>query len=208
MNYNTLQQPITPKLSGDLFINFTSQYLLPQVTLFSEETLDMLNDTKWLAFGIADRKYPKYTEYDNKLFCLASTERNMQYWLDNKEYYLYEDGEANKVMVILELPINNRNAFLSGDYSQLYEPDVRDELISEYRVTNKIQYPNHVYGIITKKDEEREAFEKKRNKDFNLDPPLPVTSEMEYEYPPVMIREIFNYNYTKDDMVQSNELYV
>lgn len=191
MNYNKLQQPIT--ITKSVFTNFTSQYLLPQTKLFDEETTEALNNTTWLAFGIADRKYPKYTEYDNKLFALASTKKGMQYWLDNKEHYLYQDGEANKVMVIFELPINNRNAFLEGSWSTIYPLEDLEDLISEYQTHNNIQYPDPRYSIIAKKEEAKELFENKRNKDFNLIPSIDVSKEEEYEYPPVLIREIFNY---------------
>ena len=117
----------------------------------------------------------------------------MQYWLDNKEHYLYQDGQANKVMVIFELPINNRNDFLEGNYSKLYPPEVLLKLIDEYQTYKGIQYPDPRHGIITKTDIQREIFETKRNKDFNLKVPIPVTLDVEYEYPPGIAREIFNY---------------
>ena len=157
------------------------------------DLINAINATKWLAFGIGDRLYSKYSEYDNKIFCMASTEKGMQYWLDNCEHYLFKDGEGNKLMVILELPINNRGAFLEGRYSELYPKDIVSKIIPEFRYINGIKYDNPNFGIITKKEEQREEFQNKINEDFNLNPPIVITPEQEYEYPPLLNREIFNY---------------
>ena len=185
-SYKDLQTPIDIR-SDTTWINLTGRFLLPQVKLLSEEFNKNYNSTRWLGFGLCDRSYDKYTEFDNKLFMLASNKNSLKHWLDNHEYYMYQDGELNKVMVIIDLPIDNRDDFLMGNYSNLYSGhDIINKLIT---INNK-QYISSSWSIINKTEEARIAFEKKINEDFKVS--QVVTTEQEYEYPPVINREVFN----------------
>jgi hypothetical protein len=154
-----------------------------------EEFLKNYYTTKWLAFGIADRLYPNYDEFDNKLFMLASTKSSIQYWRDNYEHYLYQDGEMNKIMVVVELPINNRNDFLMGSYSTLYPEN--SPIIDKFITIQGKQHMSLSWSVVNKTEELRQAFEKKVNKDFKVN--QEISHEQEYEYPPVLSREVFNF---------------
>jgi hypothetical protein len=189
MTYSELQQPITLKKTT-IFRNLTGRYLLPQTKLLGAEFASHFASTDWLAYGLCDRKYEHYTEYDNKLFMLASNQSDLGYWIDNYEYYLFQDGETDKVMIIIDLPINNRDNFLMGNYSELYEDVPR--LFQKYSYKGGVEFLSSSYCVLTKADEAREQFQNQVNKDFNLSPLQVVSENQEYEYPPVMNREIFN----------------
>lgn len=187
MNYKELQKEIT--LDNGVFRNFTGRYLLPQLKLLEGNPLDKLDGRYVKAFALCDRKYEHYNEFDNKLFVLMSMKADLNYWMDNYEYYLYQDGMADKLGIIFDLPVNNRAAFLEGRYSELY---INKDIIPKYSFSNGIQSITSAWGVINKTEEAREAFENKVNKDFALNPKIIITEEQEYEYPPVMSREIFN----------------
>ena len=78
MNYKELQEPLVLK-EYVTFRNLTGRYLVPQIKLLSSEFLSAFPKTSWLAFGIADRNYDKYSEFDNKLFMLTSIKSNLDY---------------------------------------------------------------------------------------------------------------------------------
>lgn len=204
MNYNQLRQPITPPEDGKLFVNLTTRYLLPQMALFPEVMQDRMNATPWAAFGLADRNCPdyiNYDEFDNKLFCLAYLSGDLHYWMKNHEYYLYLDGKADKMMFIIDLPINNRDDFLQGNYSKMYDKETIDKIIPKYIKRNGIEYMSSAYKVLTKSSVAREEFQEKVNEDFKLKPYFTVPEDQEYEYIPNMSREIFNYVQTNNVLV-------
>lgn len=192
MNYDDLRKPIIAE-EGKSFRNFTGRYLLPQVKLLSPTVLSELNKFTPFAFGLCDRQYPNYSEFDNKLFILVPMKGNLNYWMDHYEYYLYQDGKADKLMVILDLPINNRSAFLEGRFSELYSTKEAKELIPRYYFNNGVKHNTSAWNVVHKEESARLDFQKRLNKDFNLKPPVVVKEDQEYEYPPTLIREIFNY---------------
>ena len=197
MNFNELRKQLTPaKKNQPIFKNLTAKYLFPQVRLLSDEFLHNLESTKWSAIGLCDRNYPSYNEFDNKLFMLAHNDSDLTYWLDTREYYLYPDGEMNKLMIIIELPINNRSQFLEGRYSELYEEDVKDNVITKYVKREGIEYITDSWQVVNKTEERRILFQNGINEYFKPEPKIIVTKDQEYEYPPVLTREIFNESLT------------
>lgn len=198
MNYNDLQTPIQIK-NNNVFVNFTGRYLLPQIKLLGEEFNNAYRKTKWLGYGLCDRKYQYYDEYDNKIFMLASSKSNLKHWFNNYEYYVYQDGQINKIMVIVDLPINNRDNFLQGNYSKLYDSK-NEHIINKFIKNNGREYLTSSWAVMNKVEEARIAFQNKVNKDFNLTEEVIINNDQEYEYPPVLSREIFNFN----ELVLSN----
>jgi hypothetical protein len=189
MNYNELRQPII--IEQGIFRNFTGRYLLPQLKIMGNNLLDKLDGRYVSAFALCDRKYHKYNEFDNKLFIVMSIKAELNYWMDYYEYYMYQDEQTDKMVVILDLPINNRAAFLEGRYSELYKDD--ENIIPKFTKVNGIDTITSAWAVVNKTDQAREAFENKVNKDFGLNPKILITKEQEYEYPLVMDREILNY---------------
>ena len=190
MEYKELQEPIT--IEEGVFKNFTGRYLLPQLKLMDDNPLDKLDGRYVSAFALCDKKYHSYDEFDNKLFIAMSLKADLNYWMEYYEYYMLQDGEADKLVVILDLPIDNRSAFLEGRYSDLY---TGEDIITKFAKTNGVETTTltSAWAVINKTDQARVTFENKVNKDFALDPKIIITKDQEYEYPPVMNREIFNY---------------
>jgi hypothetical protein len=185
-SYKDLQTPIEIR-NDTTWINLTGRFLLPQIKLLDETFNNNYNKTNWLGFGLCDRLYDKYNEFDNKLFMLASNKSSLKYWLNNYEYYIYQDGELNKVMIIIDLPINNRDQFFIGEYSKLgYEPNIIVKFI-KYKGKESL---SSSWSVINKTEQARVAFQEKVNKDFNVN--VIISDEQEFEYPPVLPREIFN----------------
>lgn len=193
MNYEELRKPLIVEPGAkEIFKNFTGRYLLPQLKIMDGNLLNKLDPKYVSAFALCDRKYDSYDEFDNKLFISMSLKADLNYWMDHYEYYMLQNGDADQLVVIFDLPINNRAAFLEGRYSELYEDD---DIIPKFTKVNGVETTNvtSAWAVCNKTDQAREAFEQRVNKDFALDPKIVITRDQEYEYPPVLSREIFHY---------------
>lgn len=188
MTYEELRKPIV--IEQGIFRNFTGRYLLPQLKLIDGDLLKKLDGKYVFAFALCDRKYHAYDEFDNKLFIVMSIKADLSYWMDHYEYYMYQDECADKIVIIVDLPINNRAAFLEGRYSELYE---EEDIIPKFTKVNRVDTITSAWAVVNKTDQAKEAFELKVNNDFALDPKIVINEDQEYEYPPVMMREILNY---------------
>jgi hypothetical protein len=206
LSYKELQEKLKPHPKTHVFQkvtkNHTQCYLSPQLNLLGYEFARHANNTNWCAMGIADRLYPKYNEFDNKLFMLTYKDCYLQYWQDNYETYIYKDGLLDKLMVIVDLPVNNRDKFLMGSYSELYDKEEIEHIIKKYELEDGIiQHLTSVYKVLTKDEGGRYEFEQQIYNDFGTR--VKINQEQEYDYPPRLEKEIFNYGDTEKVSVSS-----
>jgi len=199
--------------SKQLYVNSTFLYLRPQIYLFDEVFNYNFNSTWWLGFGINDyMHYHQDLNYENYMFMLCRVGPTSTYFRENFETYTVFDDDLNKMMIKVELPINNRSAFLEGRYSELYDKQQIQKLFYPRRKVRSPVNP-HVYvtskswGVINKLPERKLSFSKQLKEDFGVN--VTVDDSFELEYPPFINREVFNYDCTQQfNQVQTEREYI
>ena len=184
--------------SPHIFINNTFLYLRPQVLLFDEIFQHNFKSTHWIAFGINDySRFEPITTFSNQLFMLCLMGSTSNYFRSNFETYTYFDEGLNKMMVKLELPVNNRDAFLEGRYSDLYSEQERNKIFYPTRHVRSIYNPKVLvtsksWGVLNKLPEQQLIFKQQIKHDFGEE--VNITDDHEFDYPPFLNREIFHYD--------------
>lgn len=182
---------------------------------WGEEFIDQVNRIPVLAWGIADCNISS-TFGEDTLYCLINVDgrdkRNvvknrmlfsnfLEWFNSHPSYnldYEYDDFEGNKHMLVFNIPENYQGIiekFIEGKYSQLYDRDDVDRLISKTikdERNKNIDLTNDSYFILTRNPAFREKFKKQLKQDFRYTGG-DILHDAEYDYPPILGEEVFNY---------------
>ena len=186
---------------GVIYVNKTFKYLIPCLKLYGNTFVTKLNSIFNLAFGLHDA-FLDGTEYENqkliyilsdKMYQPAKFQQFLNYVKHQNYYvmdYAFDDQEKGRQhMIVIKFPESHFNVydkFIDGKYSDMY-------------TTNEILH------FFTKEGESKDVI----NKAPSMKPVLierifnsfgTVITEkditvygMEYDFPPEMQKEIFNY---------------
>lgn len=208
---------IVPR-AGQTYKNRTLKYIWPALNSsnFSNDVNNALNGLHKLAVGIADYNYNQGKDYgEDTLYVLFDINGRMKYnkyaniaasrkffaqFLDRvkteKSYvtdYAYDDVMlGHQHMVVFNLNIKDIvSKFIAGEYSKMYTPEQIDKWITKIKMINGTEYLTETYQILAKDPTYTRMFQKKIAEEFNTS--VMVEQPMEYDFPPFLNEEIFNY---------------
>jgi hypothetical protein len=187
------------KIKDDVYLNRTAMYLLPLMKAYGDEFLK--NFSKVIstpkAFGIDDYKGP---HYDNALYALFKPNehfltiekiRNHEAYLDD---YVFSDPKYQ--VLVVRLPREVIVNFLEGNYSKIINKvEIEKFYKKKVRKNGKENYTK-VYSVVKKLPHQRQAFINEVWEDFKSNIEGSVIEE--YDYPPILSQEIFNYDKKRD----------
>lgn len=197
MNYNT-ERKKRINISNEFYKNYTFKYLITQLTTMDKGFIQAFDKLKTYAWGIGDYGRPDLIEdplETNNLYVLVNKNSNLSYFHDYTSY-VYQDGNWNKIMLVIPLPIDNRLDFIKGNYTKMYSKDLITNNIPNTIYQNGIEIENPLWGVMHKTEERLELFKEQVKQDFEVEY---VTKDVEYDYPPFLNNEIFNYDYRRNE---------
>jgi hypothetical protein len=183
------------KISNKLYINRTATYLLPLMKAYDDEFAKLFTRvvSNPIAFGIDDHKGP---HYENCLYSLFIPNENfhliekMEEYPQFKDHYVFNDSKYH--MLVVELPRDVMGNFLEGNYSMLLSKDEIEKFYKKKIRKNRRDKYTKVYSTVTKLPARKIEFIEELLEDFGH---APHDSEIhEYDYPPILNQEIFNYD--------------
>ncbi len=171
------------------YINYTFKYIIPYFTKSkSKEFYKAFWNIKWIAFGIGDYNYSD----ELNLYCLSqiSSPYDINVLVDDNSFineYMYDPKRTNLNMLVFNC--NKTALFAQGSYSQMYN---KSELsyFPDTIYRNGIEYPYSVKKVLTKDENYKQIHIQQIKDDFNVT--IDIDPE-EYDYPPQLANEIFNY---------------
>lgn len=200
---------------GTLYVNKTLKYLLPCLKLYGESFIVKLNSVFNLAFGLHDSVLDG-TEYEGqKLIYILSDKfyqpakfQNFLNYVKHQPYYVmdyaFDDIEKGRQhMLVIKFPDTHHDVydkFIEGKYSKMY---TKDEIRTFFSKESEAK------DVITRSSSIRPAFIEKIYNSFNtrITETDIITYGMEYDFPPEMQKEFFNYKNLEGVQVTSNEYY-
>ncbi len=189
--------------SGKLCENKTVKYLFPVVTVLFPEVFKLTLGVKLVAMGIGDRNI-KTSE--NKLCMLYSIDMSdekksvasrvffslqmnkVRALKDFVTDYVYDvQGDTHYHMIVLDLPAGiNIRAFFKGIYSKMFNFDIMNNVFTPGKYLE-------IKRILTKDSEQLVSFVNEINTIFGTSVTPEEMEGAEYDLPPYLPEEIFNY---------------
>ena len=188
---------------GTLYVNKTLKYLIPCLKLYGDTFVTKLNSVFNLAFGIHDAVLDA-TDYEHqKLIYILSDKlhqparfQNFLNYVKHQSYYVmdyaFDDIEkGRKHMLVIKFPESHfevYNKFVDGKYSKMYtEGELAKFFISDSEPKN----------VLTRNSKIVPAFIEKIKDSFGRTTEITmkeiINEGMEYDFPPEVQKEIFNY---------------
>lgn len=198
--------------NNNIYSNRTFKYLTPCLKDWGKDFVDQVGKLPLQAWGIGDCSVNSVFDEDN-LYCLIVTDgtfKNNRNFVLNKvsdfldwfrshpsyhDDYEYDDFNGNKHMLVVNLPEQHKGIitkFINGSYSSMYNKDTIDRLFNKKMKIGRIEQDNDKYLVLTHDSRYREVFKKRLKEDFNYNSG-DIAIDAEYDYPPILGEEIFNY---------------
>jgi len=200
---------------GDYYKNKTRYYLLPTLYGFGAEFSQHWNKLTKLAVGIQDYNYN--TTEDNNLYFLFDVcgpyyygayedptgskikfIESLEFFKTLDEYVTSYSYGSDKQMVVMQVPElfgDIKKKFVEGKYSEMYTEDQLESFIKKSFKSDDLEKLTTPFSVMKKTRAQEIKFKQQLVKDFGA-----TISESdtftEYEYPPILQEEIFNYRET------------
>lgn len=180
-------------------VNRTLKYLVPALRSNGGKFVNLMQLLYWNAHGIIDFAYDDDISQP-RIFSLTNIknshnfEKFRQFCRDTELLLDEYPFSPTQHMFVFKFPFTEAyQKFLEGKYSQMYTPQQVNSFIpkSYYGPDGVLQF-TEVYSIITKRSAYFEEFQSKIYDDFGIY--IPEDDRDEYDYPPLINEESFNYN--------------
>lgn len=202
---------------GAVFINRTRQYLAPAVKLYGEEFITKYKSLAGMGVGIGVGE----VDLNNNIYFLFDVNGRLRYntYIDKKgskinfvftlsylreqpyfvKDYPFDSGlYGNKHMIVLKNPVNNLDEFLKGNYSKMYTKEIINKVFDDTKLSNGKKVKNDVKMILEKNKSYQNTFISNLNKEFKTTIKLDDLTDREYDFPPCLNNEVFNYKWQKN----------
>lgn len=181
-----------------IYRNRTLKYLVPIIKTFGENFMILFRMQRWISFGIAD--FAMDMNYHiPRLFCLLDIENKYNFdrflkYIKSTAFYLNDyPFDESKHMIVLKFPKQQAyKYFLDGKYSKMYTEEEMDSFVTKtaYNQHGENKYTD-IYSVLSKRKAYEEVFLAQLYEDFGTRA-KPI-KDFEYDYPPILQNEIFNY---------------
>lgn len=190
--------------------NRVFRYLFLSLRLYNNENKNSINYVDipselylggLVQLGVGDLLYDEDYRKD-KLFVLLKLSKHYQktisYISDTDLYlddYIYDDKHH---MLVLKLKPGIVDLFLNGEYDKLYTEEELDICFQKTIIKDGIEYENDTRRILEKNSSYKNLFVTYLNKEFNTNlNNSDIKDDVQYDIPPVLKEEIFNYEKTE-----------
>lgn len=215
---------------GITYRNKTLQYLAPCIKSWGKEFQYALFQNHLLACGVADRcvddeQIPEdriyilidifgekeYDRYEDISISRIQFFEFLEWFTGHPSYhsdYIYDPKKENYHMVVANIPKRHKknsivSKFINGDYSQMYQE--KDwKLIKKIKKVKKHYLFTDEYQVVTRKKGYEKIFQKKIQRDFNTNITIDNIKDIEWDYPPVLKQEVFNWEVDCTAMTHAN----
>lgn len=189
--------------SGKLYVNKTAKYLFPVVMNLYPEIFKLTLGVKLVAMGIGDNNIEKSKGKICMLYSLDMSDdkksaasrvlfslqiqkvRKLNVFITDYVYDVQEDTHFH--MIVIEVPSGvNLKAFTKGIYSKMVD----------YKILERVFTPGkylEIKRILTKDSEQLVPFVQEINAIFGTSVTVEEMEGAEYDLPPYLPEEIFNY---------------
>lgn len=199
--------------TGTIYSNKTLAYLLPCLFSYRPMITNELfsKNLSLLACGISDNKHQHYDNciymvydvnggikkggYLNKFKGREDFQESLKFIRDTEcyvdDYHFDNIISGHKHCIVIKIPKEFRNIiplFKEGKYSEMFN-------IKQLKYIDSLSY---VFGVITRTNKQKEKFREMIFESFNVSLTDEDMENREYDYPPNMKNEIFNYDYEKN----------
>jgi hypothetical protein len=181
--------------------NRTYRFVLPIIKVYGKQLLSLFSSLKKVAVGINDYTAMELgIEYDKHIFILIDVQNTENFddllWTIKQhpayEYDYVFDIYNQLHMIILKMPqkfINVLEHFKSGNYSKMF---TKEDLQFFFGGKDWHSVHKEIKPILTKQEAYKPVFEKKIKEEFMI-VDLPNIEWKEFDFPPELKEEIFNY---------------
>lgn len=184
--------------------NKTNRFVAPALADWGDEFLTILNTiTPFIrGIGINDQKY--YNFIGKYLFICVKPFSNLQDVLEIfRQHRAYEhDYYRDKSHILVtKLPSEHKDVllrFVLGKYSKMYDSDSIDRLFPKTFIKGRTEIINNTYRILKKDITYAPIFQEKLKELYGATIYPSVDEILEYEVPPNLEDEIFDYNYASE----------